>query len=100
MPNRYLGNRLVPFDLPLTHNLPLCALLARTHEDIMTQTHASRPLAAPLRSRINRLAHSQALHHETRLKASIMEQLLTARDAGASFVEISALLDAMEAAPP
>lgn len=66
----------------------------------MNQTRAPRPLAGPLRARINRLAHSHALHHETRLKASLLEQVQTARDDGASFEELAALVDKMEAAPP
>ena len=57
----------------------------------MNHTHAPRPLAGPLRARINRLAHSHALHHETRLKASLLEQVQTARDGGASFAELAAL---------
>ena len=66
----------------------------------MNQTHAQRPLAGPLRARINRLAHSYALHHETRLKALLLEQVQTARDSGASFAEQAALVDKLEAAPP
>ena len=66
----------------------------------MNQTHAPRPLAGPLRARINRLAHSQALQHETRLKALLLEQVQTARDGGGSFADLAALVDSMEAAPP
>ena len=63
----------------------------------MHQTHAQRPLAGPLRARINRLAHAQALQHETRLKASLLEQVQTARDGGASFNELAALVANLEA---
>lgn len=66
----------------------------------MNQTRAPRPLAGPLRARINRLAHSHALQHETRLKALLLEQVQTARDGGASFDELAALVAALEAAPP
>lgn len=66
----------------------------------MNQIHAQRPLAGPLRARINRLAHSHALHHEARLKASLLEQVQRARDGGASFAELAALVDKFEAAPP
>ena len=66
----------------------------------MNQTHAQRPLAGPLRARINRLSHSHALHHETRLKASLLEQVQSARDGGASFDELAALIAEQEAAPP
>ena len=66
----------------------------------MHQTRAQRPLAGPLRVRINRLAHAQALQHETRLKASLLEQVQNARDIGASFDELAALVDTLEAAPP
>ena len=65
----------------------------------MNQTHAPRPLAGPLRARINRLAHSHALQHETRLRAALLQQVQTARDRGASFEELAALVDKMEAAP-
>lgn len=63
----------------------------------MHQTHPPRPLAGPLRARINRLAHSHAMHHEARLKASLLEQVQTARDGGASFDELAAMVTAMEA---
>ena len=66
----------------------------------MNRTHAPRPLAGPLRARINRLAHSHALQHETRLKASLLEQVQTARDGGASFAEQAALVAKLEAGPP
>ena len=66
----------------------------------MHQTRAQRPLAGPLRVRINRLAHAQALQHETRLKASLLEQVQSARDSGASFDELAALVAKLEAAPP
>ncbi len=56
-----------------------------------------RPLTGPLRARINRLAHAQALHHETRLKAVLLEQVQTARDGGASFDELAALVAKLEA---
>ena len=66
----------------------------------MNQTQAPRPLAGPLRARINRLAHAQALHHETRLRASLLKQVQTARNDGASFDELAALVAGLEAAPP
>ena len=66
----------------------------------MKQTQAQRPLAGPLRARINRLAHAHALQHETRLKASLLEQVQSARDGGASFDELAALVAELEAAPP
>ena len=56
-----------------------------------------RPIAGPLRSRINRLAHSHALHHELRLKASLLEQVQSARNGGASFAELAALVAKLEA---
>ena len=66
----------------------------------MNQTHAQTPLAGPLRARINRLAHSHALHHEARMKASLLEQVQTARDGGTSFAELAAMLAKLEATPP
>ena len=65
----------------------------------MNRTYAQRPLAGPLRARINRLAHAQALQHEPRLKASILGQVQSAHDGGASFAELAALVDKLEAAP-
>ena len=65
----------------------------------MQQTHAQRPLAGPLRARINRLAHSQALQHETRLKALLLEQVQAARNSGASFDELAAMVSRLEVAP-
>ena len=66
----------------------------------MHQTHAQRPLAGPLRARINRLAHLQALQHETRLKALLLEQVQAARNGGASFDELAAMVAKLEAAAP
>ena len=66
----------------------------------MNHTHAPRPLAGPLRGRINRLAHSHALQQESRLRALLLEQVQTARDGGASFDELVALVGKMEAALP
>jgi len=57
------------------------------------------PLAGPLRARLNRAAHAGALAHETRLKALWMARALEARDAGASFDELAALIDTLETAP-
>ena len=58
-----------------------------------------RPLTGPLRVRINRLAHAQALQHETHLKALLLEQVQAARDGGASFAELAALVDRLAAEP-
>lgn len=66
----------------------------------MNQTLSARPLQGPLRARINRLAHRQALQHETRLRASLLAQVQTARDNGATFDELAALVDKLEAVPP
>ena len=66
----------------------------------MNQTQAPRPLTGPLRARINGLAHANALQHETRLRASLIKQVQTARDDGASFDELAALVAGLEAAPP
>ena len=66
----------------------------------MIQTHAPRPLVGPLRTRINRLAHAHGLQHEMSVRACLMQQLQTARDSGASFVELAELVAKLEAAPP
>lgn len=55
------------------------------------------PLPKTLQSRINRLAHRQALRHEQRIKSEMIAQLLKARTEGASFDALMALLDKLEA---
>ena len=55
----------------------------------MNHIRTPRPLTGPLRARINRLAHTHALHHEARLKASLAEPVQSARDGGASFDELA-----------
>lgn len=59
-----------------------------------------QPLTKPLQSRINRLAHRQALEHEQRIKSELVVQLLKARTDGASVVELAAMLDKLEGAQP
>ena len=66
----------------------------------MKQTHARGPLAGPLRARINQLAHLHALQYELRLRASLLAQVLTARDDGTSFDGLAELVGKLEAAPP
>ena len=61
-------------------------------------SHSRTP--RPLRARINRLAHAQAQHHETRLKAALLEQVQSARDGGATFVELAALVAKLEDVSP
>ena len=65
----------------------------------MIQTHAPMQLTGPLRARINRLAHAQALQHETRLRASLLVQVQAARDGGASFNELAAMVAKLEGEP-
>jgi hypothetical protein len=62
----------------------------------MNQIHAQTPLTGPLRVRINRLAHTHAVLHEMRLKASWLEQVEAARDSGASFAEMAAMVAQLE----
>ena len=59
--------------------------------------HATRPLTGQLRARINRLAHAHGLSQATRLRASLLAQVKSARDAGAGFDELAALVARMEA---
>jgi hypothetical protein len=56
-------------------------------------------LTKPLQSRINRLAHRQALQHEQRIKTELMERLQNARKGGASFEVLTRLLDDLEGLP-
>ncbi len=62
-------------------------------------THPPRPLPAPLRPRINRLAHAHALRYETQLRATAMRQIQAARDAGSSLDELVALVDSLARGP-
>lgn len=54
------------------------------------------PITGPLRSQINRLAHTLAQQHEMRLKADLMRRVETARSEGASYSELVALLERVE----
>jgi hypothetical protein len=73
---------------------------ARGYNTTMSQTISRSPLAGPLRARINKLAHFRALEHETLLKACLLEKVQKARDGGASFDELNALVAQLEAAMP
>lgn len=55
-----------------------------------------QPLAKPLQTRINRLAHRIATQQEPRIKAELLERLQTAHKAGATPDDLSKMLDAME----
>jgi len=57
------------------------------------------PLTKPIQSRINRLAHRQALQHEQRIKSELMERLQNARTDGASLEVLTRLLDELESVP-
>ena len=59
-----------------------------------------QPLTKPLQSRINRLAHRQALGLEQRIKSELVAQLLKARTDGASFEVLAAMLDKLEGSQP
>jgi hypothetical protein len=61
----------------------------------MTAVLTSRPL----RAKINRLAHAQALQHEERLKTALLAKVLAAHDAGASFDQLVKLVDRLENQP-
>ena len=58
------------------------------------------PLPKTLQSRINRLAHRQALKHEQRIKSDLTQQLQQARIEGASFDDLTRTLDVLETAKP
>jgi hypothetical protein len=58
------------------------------------------PLTKPLQSRINRLAHRQALQHEQRIKSELTARLQTARTDGASLEVLTRLLDDLEGVGP
>lgn len=56
-------------------------------------------LAKPLQSRINRLAHRIAIQQEPHIKSELLGQLQTARKNGASFDDLTRMLDELEAVP-
>lgn len=58
-----------------------------------------QPLTKPLQTRINRLAHRFATQQEPRIKSELIEQLQAARKAGASFDDLTRMLDKLEAVP-
>ena len=51
---------------------------------MLSNTTKPLPLAAPLRSRINKLAHEKAARHEDALRVTMTSQLVHARSAGAT----------------
>lgn len=57
------------------------------------------PLPKALQSRINRLAHRQALRNEFRIKSDLMAQIQIAREAGATFEVLTRILDELEGLP-
>lgn len=59
----------------------------------------SKPIPKPLQSRVNRLAHRIAIHHEPRIKSELLERLRSAREAGASVEDLARLLDDIERQP-
>jgi hypothetical protein len=58
-----------------------------------------QPLTKPLQSRINRLAHRFASQQEQIIKSELQGQLQTARKGGASFDDLTRMLDELEAVP-
>ena len=58
-----------------------------------------QPLAKPLQTRINRLAHRFATQQEQIIKSELLGQLQTARKDGASFDDLTRMLDELEAVP-
>ena len=57
-------------------------------------------LPKTLQSRVNKVAHRQALEHEQRIKYELMAQLLKARTDGASLADLAAMLDKLEGTAP
>ena len=92
-------DRLIPCNLTLMHDSPRAHTPHASEHHTMRQTNAERSLAGHLRARINRIAHTQALQQETRVKAVLADHVQNASDSGASFDETAALVDKLEAAP-
>ena len=57
-----------------------------------------KPSMNEVYSRVNRLAHQLAVIEEMRLRREILSQITNARDAGANTLELSQLMDRIEAA--
>lgn len=58
-----------------------------------------QPLTKPLQTRVNRLAHRIATQQEPRIKYELIERLQTARKGGASFDDLTRMLDELETVP-
>ena len=58
-----------------------------------------QPLTKPLQTRVNRLAHRFATQQEPRIKSELIERLQTARKGGASFDDLTRMLDELETVP-
>lgn len=53
-------------------------------------------LTKPLQTRVNRLAHRIATQQEPRIKSELIERLQTACKGGASFDDLTRMLDELE----
>jgi len=62
----------------------------------MNETPTPRPLTGPLRTRLNKLAHTEGQRHEHALRISMLAQLQRARDSGESFAQMSERVSAFE----
>jgi hypothetical protein len=59
-------------------------------------TPSPKRIEGPLRSRLNSLAHAQAVQHEMRLRGDLIGKVQAAADGGATLAELHELVDNME----
>lgn len=62
----------------------------------MNQDTNPKPLYGPIRKKINRLAHEQGLKRENALRASLLAQVEHARNQGATFAQLIAMVQEIE----
>jgi hypothetical protein len=78
--------------------LHLPARLARAHEDTNMDT-PPKPLPGPIRRRINLASHAVGLRSAEAARSDMTEQVRQARDSGAGFDQMLALLAEFQASP-
>jgi hypothetical protein len=64
----------------------------------MTQLAPKKPLNGSLRHRINKYAHLQGQRHENDLRVMLYAQVQQARDAGAEYEALAAMVSKFESA--
>jgi hypothetical protein len=80
----------------LTRYLPINQTIARAVGACTRKETQIMHIPRQLKTSINRLAHSEGIRHESRIKALLIEQMEAMRSAGADEVEMQAYLTAWQ----